>query len=83
LKVGNPDKDLIQTGEREAELQRRAIEFPGIVACGEIRLDALASILFEARRANVLGQPVVVLSALNAAVDIMGELQEDYRRSNS
>jgi hypothetical protein len=83
LKVGNPDKDLIQTGEREAELQRRAIEFPGIVACGESRLDALASILFEARRANVLGQPVVVLSALNAAVDIMGELQEDYRRSNS
>jgi hypothetical protein len=70
---------MIHTAEREAEIQRRQLQFPEIVACGNKQIDELASLVFEARRSLVLGEPVVSLSSLNVAMDIISELQNEYR----
>jgi hypothetical protein len=71
--------EMVHTAEREAEIQRRQLQFPEIVACGNKRIDELAYLIYEARRSLLMGLPVVSQSSLDIAMDIISELQNEHR----
>ena len=63
-----PDNQLLS-------LVQAAASQIGPVQCGDVRLDNLAIILFEARRSLLLHSPVVTMECLNIALDTVCDMQ--------
>lgn len=56
-----------------------AIQNNNPIQCGNKEIDILAEILFEGRRCLIKNKTVVTLEALNVAIDMVSDMQENYR----